>query len=164
MMPNLAIVEDFRPKVSGLPNIRAVVGELRGRHATDLVAALMRRIEQDPEVLESAAQFIVATLSYEDAARERRRTSMPTRQVRMRHHVERVTAARAIAATVKATVKTAVLDTSINGKQLRFFTGQEASRLGSGFSRLASRVPAGVLVGEVLTESQAAALVDMKAS
>jgi hypothetical protein len=163
MMPNLAIVEDFRPESSTSSNIRAAVGELRSRHATDLVAALIERM-RDRDVLESAAQFIVTTLSNEDAARERRRASMPTRQVRMRHHAERAVQAKALVAQVKAAATAGVLSMLINGRELRFLTGAEIGRLGTGFARLAARVAPHALCGEVLTEAEAATLIDLKAS
>ena len=93
---------------------------MRNRHATDLVGALIERIEQDPGVLRSAAEFIVTTLSYEDAVRARRRASVPTRQVRVRHQVERTARAKEIAAQVRTTVAKGVLDTLIDGRELRF--------------------------------------------
>jgi hypothetical protein len=57
----------------------------------------------------------------------------------------------------------AVLDMLIDGKQLRFLTGAEISRLGTGFARIAGRVPANALCGECLTECEAAKLIDLKA-
>ena len=46
----------------------------------------------------------------------------------------------------------------IGGKALRFLTGAEVGRLGAGFSKLAERVPADALVGEIVTEAEACAL------
>jgi hypothetical protein len=61
-------------------------------------------------------------------------------------------------------VKESVLGMTIGGKVLRDMTGAEVARLGAGFTRLASRVPPGARVGDCLSESQVAALIDLKAS
>jgi hypothetical protein len=45
------------------------------------------------------------------------------------------------------------------GKQLRFCTGTEVAALGSGFTKLAEKVPADTMVGEVLTEAEVQAAI-----
>ena len=71
---------------------------------------------------------------------------------------------QAIAANVKEQVVLDMTITLINGEQkkLRFTTGGELAKLGSAYSRLAERVGADCLVGEVLTEAEAAALLKVE--
>src|SRR5690349_14305203 len=100
MHNNLAVVEHFRP--NSIPSIRDIIAELRNSHNGEraLVAALVERLERDHAATEAIARHVVHSVLAEEAWRERRRSNVPTREVRTRCYEERRTQAKAIAATV----------------------------------------------------------------
>jgi hypothetical protein len=149
-MPHLAIVEDYRHTEKPSPSIRNIVAELHDRRLgeDEIVAALVERIERDHSTLESAARFIVQTMLTEAETRERRRSSMPTREERGRRQELTSAQARAIAARI-------TLDLMMpNGKRLRYCSGAEVGAFGVAFGKIAERVGPDKIVGAVLCEQE----------
>jgi hypothetical protein len=139
-------------------DVRAAVESLRRRHkAADnarIAELLLEMVDGDPALLCAAVRFVV------DRIAVRARPTMHERVARQQAR----TAEKAQVKVLVAQARGAVLDMIIDGRALRDLTGAEVGRLGAGFARIASRVPPGALVGAVLTESQVAALIDLKAA
>jgi hypothetical protein len=131
-------------------DVREVIAELhrqRPRAGTDqLTEALAERLEEDRALLLDGCRVLLATIEP-----QRRRATTSPRERAARQVAERMEVTK-IAAKVR---EIAVLDTIIDGKALRFHTGAEVARLGAGFARIAERVPADCLVGEILTSVEA---------
>ncbi len=148
-----AVLEPTRRRV----DVREMIRDLHRRHPRMGVDGLADKVcdllEEDRHLLLDAARALVRQIVSEVDGRERQRhaASAPVR-------AEREAANRAAVQKAIVQVKALVLDTVIAGKALRFHTGAEVALLGAGFVKLAERVPADCLVGEIVTESEAAAL------
>jgi hypothetical protein len=138
-------------------DVRKVIEDLHRRYprtgTEKLAGMLAERIEEDRHLLLDAARSLVrqVLVGTEGRERQRRASSAP---VRAKREASNQVAVRQLV----GKVKTAVLDMVIGNKQLRFLTGSEVARLGAGFVKLAERVPADAYVGEVVTEAEAAEL------
>jgi hypothetical protein len=142
------------PQRAGVDEVRATVELLAREHpgATEdeLARLLADHLHEDRDLLQFVCCRLVRTVA------------------KARHHVEhasltpkrdpakRQAEARAVAARIKAEI---VLDMLMpNGLKLRFCSGAEVAAFGSAFTRIAQMVGADQLVGEVLIESEARAL------
>jgi hypothetical protein len=138
-----------------LPDIRKVVEDLKRRHRSEgaLVIALSDQIEENRDLLTAASQFIVRTVIADAQGRDRKRAAQQDPKAREHRRVE----AKKVAQTV---AKKILLDWMTPlGKALRFCTGAEVATLGSGFRKLAEKVPVDTMVGEVLTEAEVQAAI-----
>jgi hypothetical protein len=131
------------------PDVGALVADLRREHGKRASAALYDLLLEDEAVARAVAAFVVEKLAA--APRRRART---TARARAEHRAQEAVQVEKLVSRVKA----AVLDMEIGGKKLRFHTGAEVAHLGAGFVKLAERVPADCLVGEIVTEIEAAQL------
>lgn len=140
-------------------DVRETVEELRRRHprlGEDRLAEMLAdRIEEDRHLLLDASHVLVRQVLavMEGRERQRRVASAPMRAAREAVNRREVQAA---VAKVKALV---VLDTILpSGKLLRYATGSEVAALGEAYQRIAERVGPNAMVGELLTEAEAAEL------
>jgi hypothetical protein len=141
---------DVHEVVQELRRLNPRMGEER------LAEALAERIEEDRRLLLDASRVLVRqALTTETIVRRRRRQDGRTPEERSQR---RIAAKAEVKKLVEKVREVAVLDMVVDGKALRFLTGAEVARLGAGFSKLAERVPADALVGEIVTEAEAAEL------
>jgi hypothetical protein len=160
---SLAIVHDTPLQQSHhQADLSTVVADLRRRHRRanedQLAELLATLLTEDGDLLLEAATFVVKKFVAAAEAQARRREAAPSGRERI---ARKVTEQAAVAEIVEK-VKAAVLDlpvTLVNGEQnkLRFATGGELAQLGAAYQRIAERV-GDCMVGEVLTEAEAAAL------
>jgi hypothetical protein len=138
---------------------RDLVAELRARHRRaderKLIELLFERLQEDHDARRAAASFIVRHYFAIANGQERRRAAEPERQHRREETRKQATQ---IAKTIKERL---TLDWMIEplGKALRFVTGRELRTLGSGFTKLAEKVPPDVMVGECCTEAECQAAI-----
>jgi hypothetical protein len=149
-MTSLNVVPTSRPRHRRPPDIGALVADLRRQHGKQANNALFQLLLEDEAVARALADFVCEKL----VAAPRRRRVMPSAKERAEHRAQDAVQVEKLVSRVKA----AVLDMEIGGKKLRFHTGAEVAHLGAGFVKLAERVPSDCLVGEILTEHEAAAL------
>ena len=116
-----------------------------------LAQLLVDKLLGDRDLMFEASRILVERVLQMAQARLRRAAAQPDR----RRRAERRSEEKAEVQQLAAKVRGAVLDMLIDGKALRFHTGAEVARLGAGFVKLAERVPADCLVGEILCERQA---------
>jgi hypothetical protein len=91
------------------------------------------------------------------SAKTSRRRAAPSAKVRIARRVAEAEAVEKITAQIKERV---VLDMIMpNGERLRFCTGKQVAGFGAGFAKLAERVGADCLVGEMVCENEAAELI-----
>ena len=144
-------------------DIREVVAELRRLHPRAgedwLVEMLVERLEEDRHLLVDAGRYLVQRMLAAAETHVRQSRAAPSPELR----AERQAIEKAAVTALAAKVRGSVLDMIIGEKALRDMTGQEVAKLGAGFTRLASRIPAGARVGDCVNEAQAAALIDLKA-
>ena len=145
----LAVVSTSQSRHRRSPDVGALVADLRRQHGKQASNALFELLLEDEALMRAVAAFVVEKL----AAAPRRRV-MPSRKARSEHRAQEAVQVEKLVSRVKA----AVLDMEIGGKKLRFHTGAEVAHLGAGFVKLAERVPADCLVGEIVTEIEAAQL------
>jgi hypothetical protein len=148
----------------GRDAIRAAVGELHRRHPRageqQIARLLTERLETDGDLLEAGAVYLVhdATKTAERRARSAPtlRTAETARRQRAACQVAAKAEAQAVAGKVKEQVLLDTMVTLVTGeqKQLRFCYGRELASLGNAYCRLAAQVPAEVMIGEALVESQ----------
>jgi hypothetical protein len=138
------------------------VKELRNRHPKvderRVGQLLAERIENDDDLREASAHLLAHDALAGERVHRQQHTSSPGQRAE-RQAVERVAVQKA-AAKVK---QIAILDmtvTLLSGAQkaLRFCLGSEVAELGAAYSRIAERVGADNLVGEILTSGEAAEL------
>jgi hypothetical protein len=160
----LAVVaRDTAPATRRSVDVREVVAELRRLHPRAgedrLVEMLVERLEEDRHLLVDAGRCLVQKMlaAFETRVRQSRAAPSPVERA------ERQAAEKSAVTALAAKVRGSVLDMMIGEKALRDMTGAEVGRLGLGFQRLASRIPPGARVGDCVSESQAAALIDLKA-
>jgi hypothetical protein len=160
---SLAVVHTTAPATRRSVDVREVVAELRRRHPRAgedrLVEMLVERLEEDRRLLLDAGRYLVQKVLAAAETRVRQSRAAPSPELR----AERQAAEKAAVTALAAKVRGSVLDMLIGEKSLRDMTGAEVARLGVAFTRLASRVPPSARVGDCLSESQAAALIDLKA-
>jgi hypothetical protein len=104
-------------------------------------------------------RFAVEKIGNAIEARQRRQQAAPSGRERAARKVTEQAAVAEIVEQVKATV----LDLPsmlVNGEQkkLRFVTGGELAQLGTAYRRLAAAIPPDAMLGECLTEAEAAEL------
>jgi hypothetical protein len=102
-------------------------------------------------------RFAVEKIGNAIEARQRRQQAAPSGRERAARKVTEQAAVAEIVEQVKATV----LDLPSmlgNGEQKRFVTGGELAQLGTAYTRLAAAIPPGAMLGECLTEAEAAEL------
>jgi hypothetical protein len=156
-MASLAVVSTPQSRPRRMPDIGALVADLRRQHGKHASHVLSELLLEDAALARAVAAFVVETLGRDGrgfTAAAPRRRAMPSARERAEHAVAEKAAVEKLVNRVKATV----LDMEIGGTKLRFLTGAEVARLGAGFTKLAERVPADALVGEIVTEAEAAAL------
>jgi hypothetical protein len=138
------------------PDVGALVADLRRQHGKHATNALFELLLEDEALARAVAAFVVEKLA---AAAPRRRV-MPSAKVRAERQAAEKTAVRAIAAKVKELVALDMMVTLPDGTQkaLRFCFGRELEQLGAAYQRIAERIGADVMVGECVTEAEAAAL------
>jgi hypothetical protein len=163
---SLAIVRDAPPSphLHRPPaDLRSVVEDLRRRHRRadedELSQFLMTAVSEGDDLLLEVCRFAVGRTLMAIAAQQRRQQAAPNTRQRAERKIAETKAVAEIVERVKATV----LDLPvmlINGetKKLRFTTGAELAGLGSAYTRLAAAIPPDAMLGECLTESEAAEL------
>jgi hypothetical protein len=120
-----------------------------------LSEALRERLEEDAHLLRAAARFVVEKILAAAETRARQSRAAPTPAQRT---ARRAQEAAQVTKLVEKVREVAVLDMPMpNGQQLRFCRGSEVALWGAGFSRIAAKVGPDCLVGEVVTEAEAAA-------
>jgi hypothetical protein len=149
----LQVVTTATSARSRLFDIREIIADLRHRHRSEakLVAALVAMCEEDRAVLESVARYLVRQMADADAGRDRRRAGQNP-AVRESRRVEAKKIAKAV------TTKIALDLMMPNGKRMRYCTGAEMKLFGDAYSRIGEKVGDGNLVGEIMTEEEAKAL------
>jgi hypothetical protein len=166
----LAVVSNTTPSPQHrpTPDLRATVEDLRRRHRRadpdEIAQFLFTTLREDDDLLLEACRFVASKTLMAIAAQQRRQQAAPSGRERIARKAVERQEVQAIAAKVKEQVVLDMTITLINGEQkkLRFTTGSELAKLGSAYSRLAERVGADCLVGEVLTEAEAAALLKVE--
>jgi hypothetical protein len=155
---SLAAVQPVLPPRHCSRDVMQVIGSLRRQNpriGEDRLAELLAdELLDDRELLLDAGRHLVRKALVSARPKSVAKVVAVRRQRIARQEAEEATV-KAIVAKVKAAL---VLDMEIGGKRLRFHTGAEVARLGAGFVKLAKRVPADCLVGEIVTEAEAAAL------
>jgi hypothetical protein len=144
-----------RPRVF---DIRKIISDLRGRHRSEdkLVSALVSMCEEDRDVLKNFARYVIRQMADDDAGRSRRAAAQPTPAQREYHRVEAKKVAQKVAAKVAERI---VLDLVMpNGTRMRYCTGAQMKGFGDAYTRIGEKVGDGNLVGEIMTEEEAKAL------
>ena len=138
-------------------NMRVIVERLQLEHPgageNGLVDLLVERLQHDRVLLEAAARYVIETAAPARPgfdARLQLRTPSPEHKAREKAEVR--TAAAAVAAQV---VLLALV--MPNGRPMRSCTGEEMSKFGKAYERIAERAGDN-LVGDVLTEAEVRAL------
>jgi hypothetical protein len=145
------------------PDLRTAVADLRKRYkradADELAERLAVAVTEDGVLLKEACVFVVQKISSALDARVRRQQAAPSG----RERIARKAAEREQVKATVAKVCAKVLDLTmpVLEKQLRFCTFGEIGTLGGGFQRLAAAGPVDVMCGEILTDQQAAELLQL---
>jgi hypothetical protein len=152
----LAAVQAVLPPRHRNCDVMKVIADLKKRNPrvgeAHLVELVADEIYDDRDLLLDASRYLVRKALVSKPKSAAKVTAI--RRQRVAHQeAEKVAVEKLV-----EKVKVAVLDMEIGGKKLRFLTGAEVGRLGTGFAKLAEIVPADAYVGEVVTETQAAAL------
>jgi hypothetical protein len=161
---SLALVHDRPTATRRCVDVCEVVAELRRqnpRAGADRIGILLaERIDEDRHLLISPSRFIAEKVLTTTAIREKLRRAAPTPRERVKRRANEKAAATAIAAKVKATLLLDMPVTLLGGeeKALRFCLGREVAELGAAYTRIAAKVPADVMCGECLVESEVKAL------
>jgi hypothetical protein len=166
---SLAIVRDIAPAKSSRHSRRpADVGEIiEGLHRQNpsadpdqLAQLLVGKLLGDRELMLEAGRLLVEKVLAAAQARQKRSAAQPGTRARAERRVADQVEVKAIAAKVKATLLLDTVVTLLSGesKQLRFVTGRELAELGGAYARIAEKVGPECLVGEVICESEAKAL------
>ena len=156
MQTNLAIAPrtaspDLDPKrliagiIEGLQRREPSAGE-------DQIASLLAtELEVDHDLLRAAAAVLVhSTITMRHAQEQTEKHRTPAARAHRREEVEKLAA--------KAKAKLLDLVMPMNQKALRFCLSSEVATWGGGFARIAAAVPASRMIGEVLTDQEAAKL------
>jgi DNA polymerase II large subunit len=162
---SLAVIRDTAPSQypHRPPDLRGTVEELRRRNRRAdegrLAECLVTVLSEDADLLLEASRFIIEKISAAIDAQQRRQQAAPN----TRQRAERKVTEQAAVAEIVEKVRLAVLDMTVmlvNGemKKLRFVTGAELAGLGAAYTKLAAAIPPDAMLGECLTESEAAEL------
>lgn len=136
-------------------NIAAIIKEIQDEHPrvtseAKLVQLLVERAREDEETLTAAMEYAVHnTLSAQEGyvRREQARRPPSTPEQRQQRSEEIATAAKVAAQQIL------LLNQEMpNGKRMRFCTGEEMGKFGSGYTRIAKKVGKTKMVGAVLDE------------
>jgi hypothetical protein len=170
-MNNLATIVPVRSKQSVPIELQAVrervrdlVEELRARYRraskSELATRLVQRFEADDEALQIVAQFVVGVVLNESEVLRRRLANESPPGERTRRREQTQATAKMLAQKVREHIWLDMTVTLLTGKQkaLRFCLGSEVAELGAAYGRIAERVGADCLVGEVLFERDVAEL------
>lgn len=157
---NLAVVQRVTPTKQIDDPKQAIAAIVAGLQASDpradenaLAFRLMEKLESDPQLLQAAAIVLVhATMVLRRAVQQADRHRTPAARAHRREEVA--------ALVVKAKAKLLDVVMPMNGKALRFCLSSECASWGGGFARLAAAVPPARMLGECLTDHEAAELFD----